>query len=485
MSYSNAKITQADINENNVRSASDILIGNADDNKAVFDKLPEFIAGKHNELIDELESQHGEEIQAAVNEWLAEHPEATTTVEDYSLTNKKLVKGTLGYVTPSMFDAIENGVCNIEKFQSMVDYAIEKHLNIKLDSDFDFNFVATSTIDNPTRILIKNCDSMVFDGDGHKVTMKGLTKDYLFSINDEATSGRDIFTFISFVLCNNITVKNLNVEGEYTFDSTYDFRFQSPRAKAVGFFGSYYCKVENCNFNGIFGNGVNFTPSSNARDGAWRNCNYCTVVKCHASNTLENGFNNMGNTLYISYIDVACYRCKGGIETGLGVSTITQSYFINCKSAFALGGQDTVSDVYVEDCYVYLNSSKILNISNSTFILNGMFYLIPDSKVNVNNCIFIKSDAAEWQSQYNYILYAVGTAAKAKMEVYLSNCRFDMKNYPIMVNWCKNLIINACSLMTDSGNVIIDYNTENFIVTSTIYNGGIAGTFTNDNVRIS
>lgn len=90
MSYSDIKITQADINNNNVRSASDILIGNAEDNKAVFDKLPEFIAAKHNELIDELDSQHGAEIQAAVNEWLDEHPEATTTVEDGSITVKKL-----------------------------------------------------------------------------------------------------------------------------------------------------------------------------------------------------------------------------------------------------------------------------------------------------------------------------------------------------------------------------------------------------------
>lgn len=49
-------------------------------------------------------------IVEQVNEWLDEHPEATTTVQDNSLTIDKMVVGTLGYVTPQMFGAKGDGV---------------------------------------------------------------------------------------------------------------------------------------------------------------------------------------------------------------------------------------------------------------------------------------------------------------------------------------------------------------------------------------
>lgn len=111
MSYTDRKITQAEINAHHVQGATDYLIGNAQQNKAVFDDLPEFIAGKFNDLIDEIAGQHGDEIKVAVDEWLAEHPEVTTTVQDNSLTTAKYVDGSVtepkiaeGAVTPTKLD---------------------------------------------------------------------------------------------------------------------------------------------------------------------------------------------------------------------------------------------------------------------------------------------------------------------------------------------------------------------------------------------
>lgn len=101
MSYTDKKITQEEINAHHVQGATDYLIGNAQQNKAVFDDLPEFIAGKFNDLIDEIAGQHGDEIKVAVDEWLAEHPEVTTTVQDNSLTTAKYVDGS---VTPTKLD---------------------------------------------------------------------------------------------------------------------------------------------------------------------------------------------------------------------------------------------------------------------------------------------------------------------------------------------------------------------------------------------
>ena len=114
MSYTDRKITQAEINAHHVQGATDYLIGNPQQNKAVFDDLPEFIAGKFNDLIDEIAGQHGDEIRAAVDEWLAEHPEVTTTVQDNSLTTAKYVDGSVTpakldrtYTTPSDLNVLE------------------------------------------------------------------------------------------------------------------------------------------------------------------------------------------------------------------------------------------------------------------------------------------------------------------------------------------------------------------------------------------
>lgn len=51
-------------------------------------------------------------IGTQVNNWLDEHPEATTTVQDGSLTYKKLLPGTLGFVSFKMFGAVGDGVTN-------------------------------------------------------------------------------------------------------------------------------------------------------------------------------------------------------------------------------------------------------------------------------------------------------------------------------------------------------------------------------------
>ena len=59
---------------------------------------------------NEIEALFTAPTQEAVNAWLTEHPEATTTVQDRSLTINKMVVGTLGYISPEMFGAKGDGV---------------------------------------------------------------------------------------------------------------------------------------------------------------------------------------------------------------------------------------------------------------------------------------------------------------------------------------------------------------------------------------
>lgn len=67
-------------------------------------------AAATKEKIDEVMDVFAAGITEAVDDWLDQHPEATTTVQDGSLTYKKLVTGTLGFVTPEMFGAVGDGV---------------------------------------------------------------------------------------------------------------------------------------------------------------------------------------------------------------------------------------------------------------------------------------------------------------------------------------------------------------------------------------
>ena len=46
------KISQSEINSNNVKSAADLLKGDPKDNKSIFDRLPELIATKFNGFVD-------------------------------------------------------------------------------------------------------------------------------------------------------------------------------------------------------------------------------------------------------------------------------------------------------------------------------------------------------------------------------------------------------------------------------------------------
>ena len=77
-------------------------------------------------------------ITEAVYEWLNDHPEATTTVEDNSLTIQKFTNTLKNqtkndYVTPEMFGAIGDGIADdTNALQDCIDYAIENNIAMHL-----------------------------------------------------------------------------------------------------------------------------------------------------------------------------------------------------------------------------------------------------------------------------------------------------------------------------------------------------------------
>lgn len=124
-------------------------------------------------------------IVATVNQWLDDHPEATTTVQDHSLTNKKLVLGTLDFVTPEMFGAMGDGVTDDSlSLQEAIDYAIQNHVGLKAAKTY---YITTGLsvkgyreeIDSQTRILHYG-DRINLDFSNAKIIYDGI--DYAFTV---------------------------------------------------------------------------------------------------------------------------------------------------------------------------------------------------------------------------------------------------------------------------------------------------------------
>ena len=96
--------------------------------KTTDDKVDNFILETDDKIIDQ------------VNTWLEEHPEATTTVLDYSLDNKKLVRGTLGYIMPEMLGAVADGITDDAQYmQAAIDFADLHKIPVYLSGKYFVN----------------------------------------------------------------------------------------------------------------------------------------------------------------------------------------------------------------------------------------------------------------------------------------------------------------------------------------------------------
>lgn len=114
-----------------------------------------------NGRLQEYEEIFTGDVGESVSNWLDEHPEATTTVEDRSLTEKKLVVGTLGFVTPEMYGAKGDG-------QTDDTTAIQSAVNSGFPVRFGEKKYKTGTI-NVTRDICVDFGGCSFLGISNKI----------------------------------------------------------------------------------------------------------------------------------------------------------------------------------------------------------------------------------------------------------------------------------------------------------------------------
>lgn len=169
-------------------------------------------------------------IGEQVATWLDNHPQATTTVQDRSLTIDKMVVGTLGYVTPEMFGAKGDGVTNdTVAIQSAIDFSSENGVPVKIISKHltdDLTVQANAEIiGEGDATLIKICKNetnynvlkLLNNSSVSNVTIIGDRDENTASITSETTAewGHCIAVYGDNVSIDNVRCLKANGDGIY------------------------------------------------------------------------------------------------------------------------------------------------------------------------------------------------------------------------------------------------------------------------------
>ena len=119
MAYSNLKVTQGEVDANNVKSAPDRLSGTATQNKNIFDKLVELFVAKYNALCDELDTNTYTAIDPiTINGFTISHADSGITQGKYGSDDDQYptVGGTFTvpyFITDSHGHLVSAGECDV------------------------------------------------------------------------------------------------------------------------------------------------------------------------------------------------------------------------------------------------------------------------------------------------------------------------------------------------------------------------------------
>lgn len=149
-----------------------------------------------------------EQTAYAVQNWLNDHPEATTTVQDGSLTYKKFLFGELPFVTPEYFGAVGDGITDdTDAIQSALNCNLPKNGYIlfspKIYCISDTLVVTNKNIifNNCTLKRIANCTVLKFND----------SKNFVLSNVTIEDNGETYGTAIIGRNCSNVTIENVSI----------------------------------------------------------------------------------------------------------------------------------------------------------------------------------------------------------------------------------------------------------------------------------
>lgn len=388
------------------------------------------------------------------------------------------------------FPRLENENDDKYRFQRAIDYISSigggKLIIPKTPNDYEFIATENPTTSSPYRVQIKT-SNIEIEGIGKPtILMKGITQDYINSIDDINSSGRDIFTVFSFIAVENCKVSNIKFVGEW--DGIGEFRYKSPRAKAVGFIGCKNCHVENVHGEYILGNVVNFTGAMVASDGIYKWSENISVINSYAYKNLENGFNFMGTTKDGKFIN------NHSIENGSsGFESATENLVIsdniskgNKYSGISVSGKNfLLSNNVISDntsknelANKKSNGIQITGGNNGEIINNRVsnsegfeLYLYPGiNTIRIKNNTFIHNDTSSIAS----MIYLSGTLEQKIVDFEISGNKMNNTSTSIsetiLCNYCVNGVITNNVITSNYGlrSVYVQGNCSNVTLDSNV-----------------
>lgn len=360
----------------------------------------------------------------AVSNWLDRHPEATTTVEDGALTYKKLVNGTLGYVTPEMYGAEGDGSTDdTSSFISALGANLPVHLlsgKIYVISELDILSSIQIYGNGATLKRKPNADYAIkFSGDG------GLLENIVVDGNMDSD---DISATGIWITGDNVTLKNAEV---------------------------FNCRNAEDAHAGIFLDGANDCILSRvvAHDNDRSAIMLDSCTNCIIENVL--GYDNLGSAVTSGRSHYCTYR---DIEV-----------FSNGYSALSVNGDNCTVDNVVS----YNNGYAGVNLGHNTLsgganhcrVRNVVSYGNTYEGILVQNSKDVKID--------NAILYENvrnNTRLMYDSEVTFENCRFyNSPGQGIFVDDGYAVVIDCESFENASG-IYVNKTRSAKIVNSNFYN---------------
>ena len=314
-----------------------------------------------------------EQTNSAVSSWLNEHPEATTTVQDRSLTMDKMVIGTFGYVTPEMFGAKGDGITDDTD-------AIKKCFDNGLNILFELN---------KTYLVHNKFETKAQKIEGNNSILKYRDKD---------TNAIETLGFL-IVKSTSIYISNLTID----FESQYMYRPNTHFYLIYSLTAIDDVCFENSNF--IITEDKYHNPyhifTTVANNNIFKNCTFKNMTT-----------GNMGGCLWVDLAKNECNQWKTIIENCVfestsndellafygkkNLATIKNTIFnlhpFLKKNSIHLSLYGAEHDAVFENCCFNLSEDNTSGISAVLRILNGSSATIKHCNFDVENAVNLICD---------------------------------------------------------------------------------------------
>lgn len=350
-----------------------------------------------------------EVIDTSVKSWLDNHPEATTTVQDGSITELKISGSFLPfikniYITPQMFGAVGDGVTDdTEALQSMFDRA--GHGSTVFFEVGKYLISKTIYLKKMVNIIGESEGKDYFQNVAAIVASENFVGDVLFSVGEEwnieggkwtnpVANQRVSVCGLSFIadafsisLTGNISNNN-NLNDAYHIDNKRATMISGIRLGANGY-------VEKCHFFGFNGVALYAYGYNRIFNVTFSNCNYGAVMQ-------------FDNIMLDVHLDKCVYPLTVGTNnfsnSTLSSCNICESLWFNMTAGIAIkinGFKNIISNficdqVNYNSIYVKGHNNRITNfvISRGNQYYAGFNDVLSLEKNDIHKAFFIVLDAA-------------------------------------------------------------------------------------------